>query len=65
MFTHLYQQDHFSEEAVRIYIGEIILALEHLHKVCVPLYINVQVMDFNPVGQWEDEISLQRQCITA
>lgn len=35
MFTHLYQRDHFPEEAVRIYIGEIILALEHLHKVCV------------------------------
>lgn len=35
MFTHLYQRDHFSEEAVRIYIGEIILALEHLHKVGV------------------------------
>lgn len=36
MFTHLYQRDHFPEEAVRIYIGEIILALEHLHKVGVP-----------------------------
>lgn len=34
MFTHLYQRDHFPEEAVRVYIGEIILALEHLHKVC-------------------------------
>ncbi|XP_038861728.1 ribosomal protein S6 kinase alpha-4-like [Salvelinus fontinalis] len=33
MFTHLYQRDHFSEEEVRIYIGEIILALEHLHKL--------------------------------
>uniref|UniRef100_A0A8C5EAQ1 Ribosomal protein S6 kinase n=1 Tax=Gouania willdenowi TaxID=441366 RepID=A0A8C5EAQ1_GOUWI len=33
MFTHLYQRDHFPEEAVRIYIGEIILALEHLHKL--------------------------------
>lgn len=33
MFTHLYQRDHFPEEAVRVYIGEIILALEHLHKV--------------------------------
>ncbi|XP_015240736.1 PREDICTED: ribosomal protein S6 kinase alpha-5-like [Cyprinodon variegatus] len=33
MFTHLYQRDHFSEDAVRIYIGEIILALEHLHKL--------------------------------
>lgn len=37
MFTHLYQRDHFPEEAVRIYIGEIILALEHLHKVGVVL----------------------------
>lgn len=35
MFTHLYQRDHFPEEAVQIYIGEIILALEHLHKVGV------------------------------
>jgi len=33
MFTHLYQRDHFSEDEVRIYVGEIILALEHLHKV--------------------------------
>ncbi|CAL8308989.1 unnamed protein product [Gadus morhua 'NCC'] len=33
MFTHLYQRDHFSEEEVRVYIGEIILALEHLHKL--------------------------------
>lgn len=39
MFTHLYQRDHFSEEAVRIYIGEIILALEHLHKVCVTSFL--------------------------
>uniref|UniRef100_A0A672NSI3 non-specific serine/threonine protein kinase n=1 Tax=Sinocyclocheilus grahami TaxID=75366 RepID=A0A672NSI3_SINGR len=33
MFTHLYQRDHFSEDEVRIYVGEIILALEHLHKL--------------------------------
>ena len=33
LFTHLYQREHFTEEQVRIYIGEIILALEHLHKV--------------------------------
>ncbi|XP_072102134.1 ribosomal protein S6 kinase alpha-5-like isoform X2 [Mobula birostris] len=33
MFTHLYQRDHFSEADVRIYIGEIVLALEHLHKL--------------------------------
>lgn len=33
LFTHLYQREHFSEDEVRIYIGEVILALEHLHKV--------------------------------
>ncbi|CAH1124929.1 unnamed protein product [Ceutorhynchus assimilis] len=31
LFTHLYQREHFTEEEVRIYIGEIILALEKLH----------------------------------
>lgn len=33
LFTHLYQRDHFTEPEVKIYIGEIILALEHLHKL--------------------------------
>lgn len=33
LFTHLYQREHFTETEVRIYIGEIILALEHLHKL--------------------------------
>jgi serine/threonine protein kinase len=33
LFTHLYQRERFTVEQVRIYIGEIILALEHLHKV--------------------------------
>ncbi|XP_063216041.1 ribosomal protein S6 kinase alpha-5-like isoform X2 [Bacillus rossius redtenbacheri] len=33
LFTHLYQREHFSEQEVRVYIGEIILALEHLHKL--------------------------------
>lgn len=33
LFTHLYQRDHFTEEEVRIYVGEIILALEHLHRL--------------------------------
>ncbi|XP_059497641.1 ribosomal protein S6 kinase alpha-5-like isoform X2 [Stegostoma tigrinum] len=33
LFTHLYQRDHFSEADVQIYIAEIILALEHLHKL--------------------------------
>lgn len=33
LFTHLYQREKFAEREVRIYIAEIILALEHLHKV--------------------------------
>ena len=33
LFTHLYQRERFTEAQVRIYIGEIVLALEHLHKV--------------------------------
>lgn len=33
MFTHLFHYERFSEAAVRIYIGEIILALERLHDV--------------------------------
>ncbi|KAH9406570.1 Ribosomal protein S6 kinase alpha-5 [Tyrophagus putrescentiae] len=32
LFTHLYQRDSFTEDAVRIYAGELILALESLHK---------------------------------
>ncbi len=38
LFTHLYQREKFAEEQVRIYIAEIILALEHLHKVSSPVY---------------------------
>lgn len=33
LFTHLYQRDYFKENDVRIYVGELILALEKLHKV--------------------------------
>lgn len=33
LFTHLYQRDRFKENDVKIYIGELILALEKLHKV--------------------------------
>lgn len=33
LFTHLYQRDHFKEDDVRIYIGELVLALDKLHKV--------------------------------
>jgi len=32
LFTHLYQREKFKETEVRIYIAEIILALQHLHK---------------------------------
>lgn len=37
LFTHLYQRDSFTEDAVRIYAGELILALESLHKVLIIL----------------------------
>ncbi|CAH3040950.1 unnamed protein product [Porites lobata] len=33
LFTHLYQREKFSEDEVRIYIGEIVIAIEHLHKL--------------------------------
>ena len=33
LFTHLYQREKFKESEVRIYIAEIVLALQHLHKV--------------------------------
>ena len=33
LFTHLYQRTNFTEDEARIYIAEIIIAIEHLHKV--------------------------------
>lgn len=33
LFTHLNQREHFTEAEVKVYIGEIVLALETLHKV--------------------------------
>ena len=33
LFTHLYQKEQFKETEVRIYIGEIVMALDTLHKV--------------------------------
>lgn len=33
LFTHLNQNEQFTEDQVRVYIGEIVLALENLHKV--------------------------------
>lgn len=33
MFTHLHKKSRFSEDQARVYIGEIVLALERLHQV--------------------------------
>ena len=33
LFTHLSQRERFTEREVQIYVGEIVLALGHLHKV--------------------------------
>ncbi|KAM6171719.1 ribosomal protein S6 kinase alpha-5 isoform 4-T4 [Erethizon dorsatum] len=33
LFTHLSQRERFTEHEVQIYVGEIVLALEHLHKL--------------------------------
>ncbi|GIY65281.1 ribosomal protein S6 kinase alpha-5 [Caerostris extrusa] len=33
LFTHLYNRECFNEDEVRLYIAELILALEHLHKL--------------------------------
>uniref|UniRef100_A0A5F8GA19 Ribosomal protein S6 kinase n=1 Tax=Monodelphis domestica TaxID=13616 RepID=A0A5F8GA19_MONDO len=33
LFTHLSQRERFTENEVQIFIGEIVLALEHLHKL--------------------------------
>lgn len=41
LFTHLYQREHFAEDEVRIYIGEIILALEHLHAVSILIFFSM------------------------
>lgn len=41
LFTHLYQREHFTKDQVRIYIGEIILALEHLHSVSTLVFFSL------------------------
>lgn len=33
LFTHLYKREHFKEHEVRLYIAEIVLAIEQLHKL--------------------------------
>lgn len=42
MFTHLYQRETFAENEVRIYIAEIILALDTLHKVAMHDRLNLK-----------------------
>lgn len=37
LFTHLVQRVRFKEQEVALYSGEIVLALEHLHKVMITL----------------------------
>ena len=38
MFTHLHERSKFTENEARIYIGEIVLALEKLHSVSFSMY---------------------------
>ena len=45
LFTHLYQRDSFTEDEVKIYIGEIILALETLHKVSYFFFSSFSTMN--------------------
>ncbi|XP_031625658.1 ribosomal protein S6 kinase alpha-4-like [Contarinia nasturtii] len=33
LYTHLYKRDHFTEDEVRIFIAEIVIAIEQLHKL--------------------------------
>lgn len=49
LFTHLVQRVRFKEQEVALYSGEIVLALEHLHKV-IPRFstkLSVAVYIFN------------------
>jgi len=49
LFTHLYQRDHFPESDVRIYIAEIILALEKLHKVNDSIHLGQLLDNFHNI----------------
>lgn len=49
LFTHLVQRVRFKEQEVALYSGEIVLALEHLHKVTarfntIKLSLSVQTL---------------------
>lgn len=59
MFTHLYQRQHFKEAEVRVYGGEIVLALEHLHKVGGDLaaWLRPEGLGLGP-QTWQPQVSL-------
>ncbi|MEQ2200452.1 Ribosomal protein S6 kinase alpha-5, partial [Xenoophorus captivus] len=44
LFTHLVQRVRFKEQEVALYSGEIVLALEHLHKVSCSFYLKRVIM---------------------
>ncbi|KAM7355152.1 JIL-1 kinase isoform 1-T2 [Cochliomyia hominivorax] len=50
LFTHLYKAEHFSESTVRIYIAEVVLALEHLHKLGI-IYRDIKLENILLDGQ--------------
>ena len=44
MFTHLNQRERFTEDEARLYIAEVTLALEHLHKVLHCFYVQLLLL---------------------
>lgn len=50
LFTHLYKAENFSESTVRVYIAEVVLALEHLHKLGI-IYRDIKLENILLDGQ--------------